>query len=44
VFAYEERVGRGRVIALAEDVNFRAYWRGGDRFFLNAVLLGPSAR
>lgn len=43
VFAYEERVGRGRVIAFAEDVNFRGYWRGTDRLFLNAVLLGPSA-
>ncbi|HUF78114.1 MAG TPA: M14 family metallopeptidase, partial [Thermoanaerobaculia bacterium] len=26
VFAYEERVGRGRVIAFAEDLNFRGYW------------------
>ena len=43
VFAYEERVGRGRVIAFAEDLNFRAYWRGADRLFLNAVVLGPSA-
>jgi hypothetical protein len=43
LFAYEERVGRGRVIAFAEDVNFRAYWRGADRLFLNAVVLGPSA-
>lgn len=39
VFAYEETVGRGRVIAFAEDINFRGYWRGGNRFFLNAVLL-----
>ncbi len=43
VFAYEERVGRGRVIAFAEDLNFRAYWRGANRLFLNAVVLGPSA-
>jgi hypothetical protein len=43
VFAYEERVGAGRVIAFSEDVNFRSYWRGGQRLFLNAVLLGPSA-
>lgn len=43
VFAYEERVGRGRVIAFAEDINFRGYWRGADRLFLNAVILGPSA-
>jgi hypothetical protein len=43
VFAYEERVGRGRVIAFAEDPNYRAYFRGANRLFLNAVILGPSA-
>jgi hypothetical protein len=43
VFAYEERVGAGRVIAFSEDVNFRSYWRGGQRLFLNAVVVGPSA-
>lgn len=43
VFLYEERVGRGRVIAFAEDPNFRGYWRGADRFFLNAVVFGPNA-
>jgi hypothetical protein len=43
VYAYEERVGQGRVIAFAEEVNFRAYFRGANRLFLNAVILGPSA-
>ena len=43
VFAYEERVDGGRVIAFTEDVNFRAYWRGANRLFLNAVVLGPSS-
>ncbi len=43
VFLYEERVGQGRVIAFAEDPNFRGYHRGLDRLFLNAVVLGPSA-
>jgi len=43
VFAYEERVGSGRVIALSEDVNFRSYSRGVQRLFLNAAVLGPSA-
>lgn len=42
VFAYVEQVGRGRVVAFAEDLNFRGYWRGVDRLFLNAVVLGPS--
>lgn len=43
VAVYEERIGRGRVIAFAEDPNFRGYLRGVDRLFLNAVVLGPSA-
>jgi hypothetical protein len=43
VYAYEERVGSGRVIAFAEDLNFRAYCRGANRLFLNAVIVGPSA-
>lgn len=43
VFAYEERIGQGRVIAFAEDLNFRGFWRGSDRLFLNAVVMGPSA-
>jgi hypothetical protein len=43
VFLYEQRVGSGRIISFAEDVNFRGYWRGADRLFLNAVLLGPGA-
>jgi hypothetical protein len=43
VAVYEERVGQGRVIAFAEDPNFRAYHRGLNRMFLNAVVLGPSA-
>jgi hypothetical protein len=43
VFAYEERIGEGRVILFAEDLNFRGYWRGANRLFLNAVVLSPSA-
>ncbi|MDH5803693.1 MAG: M14 family zinc carboxypeptidase [Gemmatimonadota bacterium] len=43
VFAYEERVGRGRVVAFTEDVNFRGFFRGADRLFLNAVVVAPSA-
>ena len=42
VFLYEQRVGAGRVIAFAEDPNYRAYFRGANRLFLNAVVLGPS--
>lgn len=43
VFLYEERVDSGRVICFAEDPNFRGFWRGANRLFLNAVVVGPSA-
>ncbi len=43
VFAYEERVGDGRVVAFAEDPSFRGFWRGPDRLLLNAVVFGPTA-
>jgi len=43
VYAYEERVGGGRVVAFTEDLNFRAFCRGANRLFLNAVVVGPSA-
>lgn len=46
VAVYEQRVGGGgggRVIAFAEDPSFRAFHRGMNRMFLNAVILGPSA-
>ena len=33
--------GRGRVIVLLDDPNFRAFWWGTNRLFLNAILLGP---
>jgi hypothetical protein len=37
---WTERVGRGRVIAFAHDVNFRDLFRGLLPIFGNAVLLG----
>lgn len=39
---WTERVGRGRVIAFAHDVNFRDLFRGLLPIFGNAVLLGGS--
>ncbi len=34
-------LGRGHIIAFAEDPNFRAYFDGLNLLFLNGVLLGP---
>ena len=43
VYAYEQRVSRGRVIVFAEEVSFRAFARGTNRLLLNGIVLGPSA-
>ena len=36
-----EAVGRGQVILFAGHPNFRGYFWGSERAFLNAVLMGP---
>lgn len=33
--------GRGKVICLADNPNFRAFWYGTNRIFLNAVFFSP---
>lgn len=33
--------GQGRVVLFADDPNFRSYWHGTSRLFLNALLFGP---
>jgi hypothetical protein len=40
-FASREAKGRGQVILFASDPNFRGYFWGSERLFLNAVVLGP---
>ena len=41
-YLIDEQVGQGHIILYADDPNFRAYWDGLDRLFLNSVLFGPS--
>jgi hypothetical protein len=41
-YLWTEDVGRGRVIGIAGDPNFRDLWRGLLAVFANAVFLGPS--
>ncbi len=36
-----EPVGRGQLVAFAEEPNYRAYAEGTELLFMNAVLLGP---
>jgi len=33
-------VGNGRVINIADDPSFRAFWLGGSKLFLNAIFFG----
>lgn len=42
VYASEEGLGDGHVILFAEDPNFRGYWDGLTRLFMNGILFGPS--
>jgi hypothetical protein len=41
-FLMQQPLGRGRIIAFAEDPNFRGYAEATQLLFMNAVLLGPS--
>jgi len=34
------RMGRGRIIALTDNPNFRAYWHGGSKIFMNGIFFG----
>jgi hypothetical protein len=40
-FLLHQPVGRGQIIAFAEDPNYRAYTESTMLLFMNAVLLGP---
>ncbi|HSG06919.1 MAG TPA: M14 family zinc carboxypeptidase [Longimicrobiales bacterium] len=40
-FLIHQPMGRGQVIAFAEDPNYRAYAEATELLFINAVLLGP---
>ncbi len=33
-------VGTGRVISIADNPNFRAFWLGGTKLFMNAIFFG----
>jgi hypothetical protein len=38
------RLGRGTVIRFADNPNFRGFWYGSSRLFLNAVFLGATVQ
>jgi len=35
-----DQLGRGTVVLLVDNTNFRGYWRGTNKLFLNAVFFG----
>ncbi|XOV80138.1 MAG: M14 family zinc carboxypeptidase [Aestuariibacter sp.] len=35
------KVGKGRIVAFADNVNFRGYWRGTRRLMSNAIFMAP---
>jgi hypothetical protein len=39
-----DQVGRGRVISMVDNLNFRAFWLGTSKIFLNAVVFGEIIR
>jgi hypothetical protein len=41
-YLIDEPRERGHVILFADDPNFRNFWRGLEKLFTNAILLGPS--
>jgi hypothetical protein len=38
------KTGGGRIVAMAENPNFRAFWHGTNRLFLNAIFFGSVIR
>ncbi len=37
---YVEKLGRGRIIAMLDNPNFRGFWYGTNRLFFNALFFG----
>ncbi|TNF72731.1 MAG: hypothetical protein EP299_09290 [Acidobacteria bacterium] len=41
-YALAERIGEGHLVLVLDDPNFRLYWQGLSRLFLNSLVLSPS--
>lgn len=39
-----DQLGRGRVISMVDNLNFRAFWLGTSKIFLNSVVFGEIIR
>jgi hypothetical protein len=43
-FLMEQPMGQGRIVAFAEDPNYRGFTEATSLLFMNAVLIGPALR
>ncbi|MBI4548501.1 MAG: hypothetical protein HY707_10995 [Ignavibacteriae bacterium] len=43
-FLIHEQLGSGNIILFADDPNFRLFWDGLNKLFLNSILLMPSIK
>jgi len=39
-----DNIGRGRVISMVDNLNFRAFWFGTSKMFMNAIFFGDIIR
>ena len=35
-------LGRGRIVGFADNMNFRAFWFGTNKLYLNAIFFGQT--
>jgi flagellar hook protein FlgE len=42
VFAGVASMGSGKVVLIADNTQYRMFWRGPERLLINAVMLLPS--
>lgn len=39
-----DQIGRGKVISMVDNLNFRAFWLGTSKMFMNAIIFGDLIR
>jgi hypothetical protein len=37
-----QRMGKGRVLVFTDNTNFRAFWYGTNKLFMNAIFFGDT--
>jgi hypothetical protein len=39
-----DQLGKGRIISIVDNLNFRAFWYGTSKIFMNAIFFGEVIR